>query len=372
MITIGIDPHKRTHTALDDATHRPVATMQIRSTLDGYRELLRWAKRFPTRRWAVENARGLGRHLAQWLVARGEPALDVPSTATARVRELSRGGRRKTDVIDAAAAASVAALHGDASAVPQEDLSTVLSMLEERRTNLADGEPADGGLLDRDADRGGFAFVAQVGQGGQVRRGQGERWQDVMVTDAGGVVLTALSHLGGPQWPAVGGGDDLDIAARVVMFSGPPQVHPGGGAGRGHPVGFDRGAVEVDVAVPGGIGGQQRPVQARPAFGEGVDAFVQVPARNQRSTSTAWRPHATATSSIEGGRGAAAVADTFSSRARAAQPAFINGAAGAVWAPGGQPRVVFTFTITRGTITAIELFADPERLRDLDLAILDL
>ncbi len=38
-----------------------------------------------------------------------------------RVRELSRGGRRKNDVIDAAAAASVAALQGDANPVLAED-----------------------------------------------------------------------------------------------------------------------------------------------------------------------------------------------------------------------------------------------------------
>ena len=36
---------------------------------------------------------------------------------------------------------------------------------------------------------------------------------------------------------------------------------------------------------------------------------------------------------------------------------------------GGQPRVVFGFTITDGGIVAIELIADPERLRGLDLAI---
>ena len=53
----------------------------------------------------------LGCHLAQWLLTRGETALDVPATATARLRELSRG-RRKIDTLDAAAAASVAALHG--------------------------------------------------------------------------------------------------------------------------------------------------------------------------------------------------------------------------------------------------------------------
>jgi transposase len=61
----------------------------------------------------------------------------VPSTATARVRELSRGGRRKNDVIDAAAAASVAALQGEANPVLAEDLSTVLALLDERRNNLS-------------------------------------------------------------------------------------------------------------------------------------------------------------------------------------------------------------------------------------------
>ena len=85
----------------------------------------------------MENARGLGRHLAQWLAARGEQVDDVPCTATARVRELSRGGRRKNDVIDAAAAASVAALAGDATPIQLEDLSTVLALLDERRANLA-------------------------------------------------------------------------------------------------------------------------------------------------------------------------------------------------------------------------------------------
>jgi RNA polymerase sigma factor (sigma-70 family) len=70
-------------------------------------------------------------------------------------------------------------------------------------------------------------------------------------------------------------------------------------------------------------------------------------------------------------RGAAAVADTFAGRARFAQPALVDGAAGAVWAPGGQPRVVFAFKIRDGRIVAIDLLADPERLRRLDLAALE-
>jgi RNA polymerase sigma-70 factor (ECF subfamily) len=61
-------------------------------------------------------------------------------------------------------------------------------------------------------------------------------------------------------------------------------------------------------------------------------------------------------------RGAPAVAGTFSGRARFARPALVDGAAGAVWAPGGQPRIVFAFTIVGGRITDIDLVADPERL----------
>jgi transposase len=137
---IGVDPHKSSHTAtaVEPSTNTPVASIRVDASLAGYRELMRWAAtQFPERRWAIEGARGLGRHLAQWLVARDEVVLDVPSTATARVRELSRGSRRKTDVIDAAAAACVAALHGDARPVVGEDHTTVFALLEERRANLA-------------------------------------------------------------------------------------------------------------------------------------------------------------------------------------------------------------------------------------------
>jgi len=70
-------------------------------------------------------------------------------------------------------------------------------------------------------------------------------------------------------------------------------------------------------------------------------------------------------------RGAAAVAESFARRARAVQPALVDGAPGAVWAPGGRPRVVVGFTITRGKIVEIDILADPERLRQLDLAVLD-
>jgi hypothetical protein len=61
-------------------------------------------------------------------------------------------------------------------------------------------------------------------------------------------------------------------------------------------------------------------------------------------------------------RGADAVARTFAGRARAARLALVDGAVGLVWSQGGQPRVIFGFTVTGGRITGIELLGDPDRL----------
>src|SRR6478752_2348347 len=101
MMLIGVDPHKSTSTAtaVEPESNREVASIRIEATLREYRRLLTWAGRWPQRRWAIENAEGLGRHLASWLLARGEQVVDVPATATARVRQLSRGGGRKNDRI---------------------------------------------------------------------------------------------------------------------------------------------------------------------------------------------------------------------------------------------------------------------------------
>jgi RNA polymerase sigma factor (sigma-70 family) len=65
--------------------------------------------------------------------------------------------------------------------------------------------------------------------------------------------------------------------------------------------------------------------------------------------------------------GARAVAGIFSGRAKALRPALIDGAPGAVWTHRGETRVVFAFTITGGTITAIEQIADPERIAGLEV-----
>ena len=69
-------------------------------------------------------------------------------------------------------------------------------------------------------------------------------------------------------------------------------------------------------------------------------------------------------------RGATAVAQ-FSRYARGATRALLAGNAALVWIAGGQLRVVYRFTTSDERITGIDLIADPERLRELDLVIAD-
>jgi RNA polymerase sigma factor (sigma-70 family) len=70
-------------------------------------------------------------------------------------------------------------------------------------------------------------------------------------------------------------------------------------------------------------------------------------------------------------RGAAALANRAAKGgARAAQPALVNGAVGVVVAPRGQLTMVLSFTTVDGKIVAIDAIGDPERLRELDLAVL--
>ncbi len=76
-------------------------------------------------------------------------------------------------------------------------------------------------------------------------------------------------------------------------------------------------------------------------------------------------------------RGAAAVAEqalTFSQFARSARtrPALVNGAAGVVsWSPDGRLFSVMGCTVRHGKIVEIDILADPERLSQLDLALLE-
>jgi RNA polymerase sigma-70 factor (ECF subfamily) len=70
-------------------------------------------------------------------------------------------------------------------------------------------------------------------------------------------------------------------------------------------------------------------------------------------------------------RGAQAVARQFSGRAQGFRTALVNGAVALIVAPRGHLFLVLNLTIRNGKIAEIEAVADPTRLRQFDLAILD-
>jgi RNA polymerase sigma-70 factor (ECF subfamily) len=70
-------------------------------------------------------------------------------------------------------------------------------------------------------------------------------------------------------------------------------------------------------------------------------------------------------------RGAKMLARQVSGRARAAQPALVDGSIGLVAAPGGRLLYIIRFTFRHGKIAEVDLISNPERIRRLDLAVLE-
>src|SRR5215211_2257889 len=139
-VLIGVDPHKGSVAvaAVDEATGEPLERAGFPQSHSGLRALERWAKRFPERRWAMENSGGLGRYLAGRLAAAGESVVDVPPKLSARVRVLSSfaGNSRKNDGVDALATALAASRNERLAAVDPEAASEALRLLSERREDL--------------------------------------------------------------------------------------------------------------------------------------------------------------------------------------------------------------------------------------------
>jgi RNA polymerase sigma factor (sigma-70 family) len=74
---------------------------------------------------------------------------------------------------------------------------------------------------------------------------------------------------------------------------------------------------------------------------------------------------------VRGARAVAGQALFFSRLGLVMQPALVNGAVGAVSTRDGEPFSVGALTVRDGKIVAIDILADPERIRQLDLTILD-
>lgn len=101
------------------------------------------------------------------------------------------------------------------------------------------------------------------------------------------------------------------------------------------------------------------------------DALVAVldPDIVLRSDGGAQRPDASVV--VRGAQAVAERALTFARLSPFVRPALINGAPGVVVAPHGRPFSVMGFTVSHEKIVAIDALVDPERLRGLDLTVLD-
>ena len=109
MVIIGIDAHKRSHTAVAcDEQGRELRRMSVGTTSDDHLELLAWARAHGAERlWAVEDCRHLSRRLERDLLAAGELIVRVPPKLMANARAGARS-YGKSDAIDALAVARAA------------------------------------------------------------------------------------------------------------------------------------------------------------------------------------------------------------------------------------------------------------------------
>jgi transposase len=136
-VIIGMDPHKRSATIeIINNREKILAQGRFGTDRDGYQTMLKLGRRHKDRIWAVEGCNGIGRHIAQRLVADGETVVDVPAKLSARVRVFDTGQGRKTDPVDAHSIA-VAALRGKGlRQVVVDDVTVVLRLLADRRDGL--------------------------------------------------------------------------------------------------------------------------------------------------------------------------------------------------------------------------------------------
>src|ERR1700729_944375 len=106
MVTIGVDPHKRTHTAVAvDALGVAVAQRTVRARAEGFAALLGWGReRDGERVWVIEDCRHVSGPLERCLIDHGERGLRPPPRLMAHARDGARE-RGKSDPIDALAIA---------------------------------------------------------------------------------------------------------------------------------------------------------------------------------------------------------------------------------------------------------------------------
>ena len=136
MFVLGADTHKRNHTvvAIDEAGVE-IGSITVGATPEGHLRLVKWAARWPERRWALEDCRALSRRLEADLLKLGELVVRVPPKMMAGVRRSART-RGKSDPIDALAVARAALQEPDLPVAVLDGPSRELRLLVDYRESL--------------------------------------------------------------------------------------------------------------------------------------------------------------------------------------------------------------------------------------------
>jgi transposase len=138
-VVIGMDPHKRSATIeVMSSDETILGTGRFSTDRDGYAAMVKYAKQWPDRVWAVEGCQGIGRHIATRLLADGEQVVDVPPKLSARARVFATGQGRKTDATDAHSVALVGTRMAGLRPLVNDEQLAVLRILVDRRRSLGE------------------------------------------------------------------------------------------------------------------------------------------------------------------------------------------------------------------------------------------
>jgi transposase len=136
MVVIGVDSHKRTHTAVVvNETGRKLDHKTVATSTQGHLALLRWARRWRVRSWALEDCRHLTRRLEADLLRAGETVRRVPPKLMAGARQSSREPG-KSDPIDALSVARAALREPDLPIATLDGVERGLRLLVDHREDL--------------------------------------------------------------------------------------------------------------------------------------------------------------------------------------------------------------------------------------------
>jgi hypothetical protein len=138
-VVIGMDLHKRSVTIeVMSGDETILGGGRFDTDVAGYRSMVRYAKQWPHRTWAIEGCQGIGKHVAIRLLADGEAVVDVPPKMSARARMFATGQGRKTDETDAHSVALVGTRMSGLRPVVNDEQLAVLRILVDRRRSLGE------------------------------------------------------------------------------------------------------------------------------------------------------------------------------------------------------------------------------------------